>query len=536
MTSSDHFKYRIDPDTGVFIRDSFDPKSFNYSDTAEEFLLSLFQSAKELSSGSEEILGAIRDWPTEYHLSLARTNLLRGFDLSRFRSVLEIGCGCGAITRQLGELGLSVTALDGSFQRAAVTRTRCRDLSHVRVICENFETFDDSHQYDFVTLIGVLEYAPAFINSESPFEDMLLRAKSFLKPNGVLLIAIENLLGLKYFAGHEEDHVAKPFWGIQGLYQPRSARTLGRVEMDLLLERAGFKSRNYFYPFPDYKLPEVVISEAGASHSTFNPADVVAAHDARSYNSAVNLAFDEGLVWESLCGNKLLPHMSNSFLIFASQESSSVATSDSWLAKKFSISHLDKTVVTTSFVAEQSGDVRVYKNCSGYGSEISPDFHSQEEYVSGRNLLFGVRRAMACNQPVSLIADVLKPWVELLLASRVGVSGEWTDWKLPRMFFDCVPHNVLVRDGEACFIDRQDSAKLGDSLDFSWIVLRGMLLTLAKSNDYGCFENWPVVEAVRAMCACFGFEVSDSSLSNCLEMEERHLFRGQLFESKNFFL
>lgn len=536
MTAIEQLQYSVDSDTGVLIKHTFDPKSFQYADTAEESLLNLFRGATDLSTGSQEIQRAIKDWPTEYHLSLARSNLLRGFDLSRFTSVLEIGCGCGAITRQLGEQGLSVTALDGSFQRAAVTRARCRDLPKVKVVCENFESFEDSKRYDLVTLIGVLEYAPAFITSESPFEDMLRRARSFLKPDGVLVIAIENLLGLKYFAGHEEDHVGKPYWGIQGLYQPSAARTLGRVQMDQLLEGVGFTSRSYYYPFPDYKIPEVIVSEGGVRHPTFKPTDVVAAQDARSYNGGVNLPFDEGLVWESICANELVPHMANSFLIFSSQQGAQALAPEAWLAKKFSISQSDTSVVTTTFVEQGPGDVRVYKSRSGLASSSPSTLQSEEGYVSGQNLLFVVRRAMAANLSLEEVAETLNPWVELLVSSRSNASGEWIEWKLPKTFFDCVPHNVLIQEGKGCFIDRQDSPWQDEHLDFSWVVVRGVLLTLAKSCHLGCLEHMKVRDAVRALCACLGFEVTEMTLQRCLEHEEIALFGLPRSSGRPFFL
>ena len=38
---------------------------------------------------------------------------------------------------------------------------------------------------------------------------MLQRVRSLLKPEGKLIVAIENQLGLKYFAGAPEDHLGQ---------------------------------------------------------------------------------------------------------------------------------------------------------------------------------------------------------------------------------------------------------------------------------------------------------------------------------------
>lgn len=536
MIAAEKIAYRLDSDTGVLVRESFDPDSFGYRDTSEEALVALFRGAKDLSSGSAELRAAIKDWPTEYHLSIARTNLLRGFDLTRFSSVLEIGCGCGAITRQLGEQGLSVTALDGSLARATATRARCRDLANVEVVCDNFQSFEDDRRYDLVTLIGVLEYAPMFIDGDDPFERMLLRAKSFLKPGGVLVIAIENLLGLKYFAGHEEDHIGKPYWGIQGLYQPGAARTLGRVEMDALLVRAGFRSNRYFYPFPDYKLPNAVLSEEGVRHPGFKPVDIIAAHDARSYNSAVNLTFDEALVWNSLAANQLLPHMANSFIIWcASGENNQNHDFVPWLAKNFSISEVDQTVSTTTFVAQVDTTVLVHKTREQFSNSRLSVPTSDERYVSGENLLFKIRRAMAARVSLEHLAVEFMPWLTLLQQNRAVVTGEWTDWKLPREFFDCVPHNIILTNESPSFIDREPFSNMGDVIDFSWVVIRGFLLTLGKSSDYGILEGMRADQALKALCASFGFEDFDSACKRALECERIAIFGPDSEPDRPFF-
>ena len=79
--------------------------------------------------------------------------------------------------------------------------TRNEEHDNLTVMLGNFEDIRLDEKFDYVTLIGVFEYSICYINSDNPFMDMLERAKSFLKPGGKLLIAIENKYGLKYFAG-----------------------------------------------------------------------------------------------------------------------------------------------------------------------------------------------------------------------------------------------------------------------------------------------------------------------------------------------
>ena len=76
--------------------------------------------------------------------------------------------------------------------------------------------------YDVVTLIGVFEYASYYLQAEDPFRAMLKTAMAHVKPDGRLYIAIENRLGLKYFAGSAEDHTGVYFDGIENYPDERT--------------------------------------------------------------------------------------------------------------------------------------------------------------------------------------------------------------------------------------------------------------------------------------------------------------------------
>ena len=103
-------------DNGVYCVPGKAYRDFGYTDgeSVEQYLDKIFSETTDLSSRSAWLQASIIDWPTEYHLSSARSSLLRGFDLPSAGNVLELGSGCGAISRYLGELGLTVDAIDGS--------------------------------------------------------------------------------------------------------------------------------------------------------------------------------------------------------------------------------------------------------------------------------------------------------------------------------------------------------------------------------------------------------------------------------------
>ena len=69
--------------------------------------------------------------------------------------------------------------------------------------------------YDYVLLIGVFEYGQSYIPTQTPFEDFLKINQKHVKKDGNLVIAIENKMGMKYWAGCVEDHLSQFFAGIE---------------------------------------------------------------------------------------------------------------------------------------------------------------------------------------------------------------------------------------------------------------------------------------------------------------------------------
>src|SRR5690606_27091215 len=90
---------------------------------------------------------------------------------------------------------------------------------------------------------------------------MLRRAVSHLRPGGALVVAIENQIGLKYLLGAREDHLGRPWVGIEGYTGPPGVRTWSRRVLTAMLAAAGLDDQRWLAPFPDYKLPTVVLDD-----------------------------------------------------------------------------------------------------------------------------------------------------------------------------------------------------------------------------------------------------------------------------------
>src|SRR5690606_18654041 len=151
--------YSFDDERGIWLRPGFEGIAYSDGDEIEQRIASVIRNANDLSTLSDELERHCTDWPSTYHLSKTRANILRPFEKDLTGDILEIGAGCGAITRYLGERGANVLSLEGSPRRAAIARQRSRDLDNVTVLAETFDQFRCDKKFNAITLIGVLEYA-----------------------------------------------------------------------------------------------------------------------------------------------------------------------------------------------------------------------------------------------------------------------------------------------------------------------------------------------------------------------------------------
>ena len=201
-------------------------------------------------------------WSVYYHLTHLRKNILNWYPFHPDAEVLEIGAGLGAVTGVLCDKCKSVVSVELSRRRAEGILWRCREKENLEIIVGNLNDIQFEKKFDYITLIGVLEYQGNYTDTENPYLDFLKRIKQYLKPNGKLLLAIENQFGLKYWCGAKEDHTLVPFNGIhQYTIKDNKTKTFSRAGLEGLLKKSGFKNTYFYYPMPDYKLPTVIYSQ-----------------------------------------------------------------------------------------------------------------------------------------------------------------------------------------------------------------------------------------------------------------------------------
>ncbi len=526
------FGYVLDTETNVWARPEYGGIAYSDGEDVERRIASIVKESTDLSVLSVELRQHCTDWPSIYHLSGSRSNILRPFEDDIRGDVLEIGAGCGAITRYLGECGGSVLSLEGSHRRAAIAKSRTRDLPNVAVVCDNFSEFHVDHRFDVITLIGVLEYANLFVKDDNPPLAMLMRVRSLLKPDGKLILAIENQLGLKYFAGAPEDHIGQAMYGLEGRYQKDQPQTYGRKRLLDMLKQAGFENVEFFAPFPDYKLPVSIVTEAGFACDAFDAGALAWQSVRRDPQLSPRMSFSPELVWSTVFENEIGLDLANSFLVVAGNSAGGESYSPI-LAWHFSTERSKEFCKETRFIHYENGAIDaccrlLLDDSRGHAQEKLLTFHLPEktEYVQGRllsqDLIQVVSRDGWCMSEVGAFVERYLSILRSIRATHeVALRITSADTLLPGDLFDVIPQNIMVSGaGQYHVIDNEWT--LNNAMPAGWLIFRSLLPIINSITRFGEtaseFEN-TALAFFRSVFKSVGFNVTDEDIESYARLE-----------------
>lgn len=281
-----------------------------YSDgKVEDEMLDIAMNNSE--NDFNRLIAERNSWPILYHFSHIRTNVVTWLPITKNDRVLEIGSGCGAITGALSDMAFSVDCIELSKKRSMINAYRNIDKDNICIKVGNFNDIEKKleEKYDYITLIGVFEYAESYIDSSEPYIDFLTKIGKHLKENGKIIIAIENKYGLKYWAGCKEDHVSDFFEGIEGYSKTSGVKTFSKNKLEKIVKESRLEVLEFYYPYPDYKFPNVIFSDKNLPQK----GDLII--NRRNFDNDRLVLFDEEKVYEELIEDGMFEMFSNSFIL-----------------------------------------------------------------------------------------------------------------------------------------------------------------------------------------------------------------------------
>ncbi len=220
-------------------------------------------------------------------------------DLIPEETVVDLGCIWVTINIPLAKAGCRIVAVDQTLESLLLLKQRlldemvtnvdivCSDLKKILYVSSSVDTFVVSGVLEWIPETGTIElkkyYGKKMVKVDDawaqPYDlqkDFLKNIYDGLKKSGKMYLAIENRFDFFYFLGLPDSHcnlkfitflprkvqdfISKILLGRPYVNWIYSERALKKMLMD-----AGFRDISFFYTFPNYRLPEYILSQKGMS-------------------------------------------------------------------------------------------------------------------------------------------------------------------------------------------------------------------------------------------------------------------------------
>ena len=167
----------------------------------------------------------------------------------------------------------------------------------------------ESNIYDYIVGIDVIE------ESRCP-QNLLDICHQLLKPDGRLIIGVENRYAIKYICGDRDPYTNHNFDGIENYRRLSDAdwdsiagRCYSMSELKLMLSQAGFKNDKFYSVMPSLQETQLVYAEG------YEPVEELAMRYFPLYNYPYSVFLEEQYLYTDLIKNGMFHKMANAYII-----------------------------------------------------------------------------------------------------------------------------------------------------------------------------------------------------------------------------
>lgn len=220
-----------------------------------------------------------------------RSGLLQWYTFERGSAVLYIGDSSDALAGMLSD-------------------------KNVRLVCASCQTTCSAEWHEARTGVFDSIVSVEALEREQDPPGVLRVWRGLLKPDGRLILGMNNRLGIRYFCGDRDLYTDRNFDGVEGYrraYAKRedmfNGRSYSRAELKKMLVEAGWETARFFSVFPDLKNPCLIYGE------DFLPNEDLSTRVSPMYNYPDAVFLEEASLYGSLIENGMFHQMANAYLI-----------------------------------------------------------------------------------------------------------------------------------------------------------------------------------------------------------------------------
>jgi hypothetical protein len=379
---------------------------------------------------------------------------------NRNSTVLEISPGDGAETKWLAERFKELDIIDGDPKRVQAIGAMASLYKNVNISVDDIRKATFNKKYDLIIMPNAWEHI-LFYGTSSPkgsLVDLLKKVNGILNESGIVMLTLENKLGIKQLLGRS-NRISR--------FPKISPASFTKQDITELLEEAGFDYKQFYHVFPDNRFARTIIAENDEVLS-LRPYNWI-----KFQSNDHQFSIPEPIILKTLTDMGLFWQLSNSFLVLAGK-SGNARLKTEWLIKKINNTSYD-IKFHHAITLEKKAPSKYMINRTPI-SDSKPFFISgeveyrleNEEYVDGELLSFKLYRALLEKNQASAIKRVIKILHDSLISKYCTgsvdpcgfplVSGEAFDYTLWNL--------VQPKNGDIIFIDKKWRVKQAIPADF----------------------------------------------------------------------
>lgn len=168
------------------------------------------------------------------------SNIIKWYDFKEKGKALVIGDRIGSITLFLSvRMKEVISIINDNENNPITTSEEINKKRNIKVINDDFCNMNFSSKFDYIIIIDTISYT----KEENENIKIINKAKDLLNKNGVLFLAIDNVMSLKNISeGNEIKGVSKEI-------------------LERILKNSNVIDYKFYYPLPNNKNANVIFSD-----------------------------------------------------------------------------------------------------------------------------------------------------------------------------------------------------------------------------------------------------------------------------------
>ncbi|MHC4998555.1 MAG: hypothetical protein ACYTEM_05980, partial [Planctomycetota bacterium] len=283
-------------------------------------------------------------------------------------------------------------------------------------------------------------------------------------------------------------------------------------------------STEFFFPFPDYKIPDAVFSQQLLD--TTNISGLLGKFESRDYSRPHKPLFSEKQAWKSISENNLVPIFSNSFLIVANKGDNHRMVLDGLGV----VTNTDRVpsfrTRSKIYCDESSNELKVSKKAihPNHYNDLLKLSEYDELWREGRTLQSIIlERACSGRHDIEFIFEPAKEWYAFILdlADRDGNSRGSKDAQDLSSYYDAIWQNTIIEEGNISLIDQEWT--ILSEIKPKHILIRSVYTFLAaireNSNVSSCLRYRTGATIIKDIGTYFGESISRYDIQWLIDTE-----------------